>query len=146
MCVRYKLNPTNLLPDTLMKISVDRQSAEDRKIGSTPDNSNAGSRRNRKRLVLVLTPLSDDHSRVEPPLPIPNRTVKRSRANDSRHYACESRSSSDSLSVPQSTQNPLPQRGGFLLAPPADSRKLHHPTGRICCSQSANCFPMTLTF
>ena len=65
-----------------------------------------------------LTPLSDDHSRVEPPLPIPNRTVKRSRANDSRHCACESRSSSDSLSVsrqspgyPKPPQNP---RGFFI--------------------------------
>src|SRR5512139_2417466 len=54
--------------------------------------------------ALTLTPLSDDHSRVEPPLPIPNRTVKRSRANDSRHLACESRSSSDSLSVREGTK------------------------------------------
>src|SRR5512143_1686300 len=69
-----------------------KQSAEDRKIDSTPDNPNAGS-----RMTSIPTPLSDDHSRVEPPLPIPNRTVKRSRANDSRHLACESRSSSDSL-------------------------------------------------
>jgi hypothetical protein len=32
-----------------------------------------------------------------PLLPIPNRTVKRLRANDSVDYPCESRSSSDSL-------------------------------------------------
>jgi hypothetical protein len=29
--------------------------------------------------------MSDDHSAVEPPLPIPNRTVKRSSADDSEH-------------------------------------------------------------
>jgi len=28
-------------------------------------------------------PMSDDHSGVEPPLPIPNRSVKRSSADDS---------------------------------------------------------------
>jgi hypothetical protein len=32
-----------------------------------------------------------------PLLPIPNRTVKRLRADDSVDYPCESRSSSDSL-------------------------------------------------
>jgi hypothetical protein len=41
--------------------------------------------------------LSDDHSELVPLLPIPNRTVKRLRANDSVDYPCESRSSSDSL-------------------------------------------------
>src|SRR3569623_597082 len=83
-----------------------KQSAEDPRIDSTPDNPNA----NTKPQHLIPTPLSDDHSRVEPPLPIPNRTVKRSRANDSRHLACESRSSSDSLSVSPARgipQNPL---------------------------------------
>ena len=29
--------------------------------------------------------MPDDHSAVEPPLPIPNRTVKRCRADDSAH-------------------------------------------------------------
>ncbi|MHB1401093.1 MAG: hypothetical protein ACYCWB_01705, partial [Thiobacillus sp.] len=42
------------------------------------------------------------------------RTVKRSRANDSRHLACESRSSSDSLSVPRSTLKPPPKKRGFF--------------------------------
>ena len=105
----------NLLPDTPVKTCVIKQSAEDREIDGTPDNPNAGSGPQN----LIPTPLSDDHSRVEPPLPIPNRTVKRSRANDSRHYACESRSSSDSLYRPRNSnpqeQNPLPKRGGFLL-------------------------------
>ena len=38
---------------------------------------------------------SDDHSVLEPPLPIPNRAVKRDSADDSVDYPCESRSSSD---------------------------------------------------
>ena len=40
--------------------------------------------------------MSGDHSGVEPPLPFPNRTVKRSSADDSVHLARESRSSPDS--------------------------------------------------
>ena len=32
------------------------------------------------------------HSALDPPLPIPNRVVKRGRADDSVHSACESRS------------------------------------------------------
>ena len=58
-----------------------------------------------------LTSLSDDHSELVPLLPIPNRTVKRLRANDSVDYPCESRSSSDSLQ----TKNPQVQTWGFLL-------------------------------
>ena len=34
----------------------------------------------------------DDHSPLDPPLPIPNRTVKRRRADDSTDCPCESRS------------------------------------------------------
>ncbi len=45
------------------------------------------------------TVMSDDHSKLAPLLPISNRTVKRLRANDSVHLACESRSSSDSLQM-----------------------------------------------
>ena len=37
---------------------------------------------------------SDDHSELEPRLPIPNRTVKRFSADDSADYPCESRTSS----------------------------------------------------
>jgi hypothetical protein len=40
--------------------------------------------------------MSGDHSGAVPPLPIPNRTVKRPSANDSRLSARESRSSPDS--------------------------------------------------
>ena len=48
---------------------------------------------------------SDDHSVSVPPLPIPNRTVKRNRADDSVVRPCESRSSSDyPLKTPVSSQ------------------------------------------
>ena len=40
---------------------------------------------------------SDDHSELEPRLPIPNRTVKRLSADDSADYPCESRTSSGTL-------------------------------------------------
>ena len=39
----------------------------------------------------------DDHSPLAPPLPIPNRTVKRRHADDSTEFPCESRSSSGTL-------------------------------------------------
>jgi tRNA-2-methylthio-N6-dimethylallyladenosine synthase len=48
------------------------------------------------------------HSKVEPPLPIPNRTVKRLCADDSVDYPCESRSLPSSLCTTQS-----PPREGF---------------------------------
>src|SRR5690348_16782208 len=38
--------------------------------------------------------MPDDHSELEPPLPIPNRAVKRLSADDSADYPCESRTSS----------------------------------------------------
>src|SRR5437870_5961658 len=41
--------------------------------------------------------MPDDHSLLAPPLPIPNRTVKRRRADDSVDCPCESRSSSGTL-------------------------------------------------
>jgi hypothetical protein len=48
--------------------------------------------------VCFLPPSTpDDHSPPEPPLPIPNRTVKRQHADDSVDYPCESRSSSGTL-------------------------------------------------
>src|SRR5215471_1640231 len=40
-----------------------------------------------------------DHSELEPPLPIPNRSVKRLRADDSADYPCESRSSPGSYNA-----------------------------------------------
>ena len=47
----------------------------------------AGCRRHVKRQVKL-----GGHSELVPLLPIPNRTVKRLRADDSVHFACESRS------------------------------------------------------
>jgi hypothetical protein len=38
--------------------------------------------------------MPDGHSELEPPLPIPNRAVKRLSADDSADYPCESRTSS----------------------------------------------------
>jgi hypothetical protein len=52
--------------------------------------------------------MPDDHSESAPPLPIPNRTVKRLHADDSADYPCESRSSSGS---PAATETP-PRNGG----------------------------------
>ncbi len=45
--------------------------------------------------------MPDDHSKVEPPLPIPNRTVKRFCADDSEQLACESRLLSGFYAKPQ---------------------------------------------
>ena len=71
---------------------------------------------------------SDDHSVSVPPLPIPNRTVKRNRADDSVVRPCESRSSSDyPLKTPVSSQRwafyfgALPQRTGLPGPPGVDS-------------------------
>ena len=67
-------------------------------------------------LLPVTRPLlpvkSDDHSGVEPLLPISNRTVKRARADDSRVRPGESRSSSDT----SSTTTPLTGRCRFGAA------------------------------
>ena len=57
------------------------------------------------------TLMLDDHSTVDPPLPIPNRTVKRSRADDSVDLPCESRSSS---STP-TKHNAPPKRGALAF-------------------------------
>src|SRR5690606_665974 len=48
----------------------------------------------------------DDHSKVAPRLPIPNRIVKRLRADDSGLRVCESRSSSGTYPA----QNPICKR------------------------------------
>ena len=50
--------------------------------------------RNQNFASSVFTAMSDDHSELEPPLPIPNRAVKRLSADDSADYPCESRTSS----------------------------------------------------
>ena len=57
-----------------------------------------------------LQVMPDDHSKVEPLLPIPNRTVKRFCADDSEQLACESRLSSGFYRKPGS-RDP-----GFFLA------------------------------
>ena len=53
--------------------------------------------------------IPDEHSALVPPLPIPNRAVKRRRADDSMDYPCESRSSSG-----PKTKKPRPSGRGFL--------------------------------
>jgi hypothetical protein len=63
------------------------------------------------RILKPGNSLSDDHSELAPLLPIPNRTVKRLRADDSVDYPCESRSSSDSLQ----SRTPRQKWWGVLL-------------------------------
>ncbi len=56
------------------------------------------------------------HSGLDPPLPISNRAVKRTSANDSMLFACESRSLPSYLFVPSKDGqlNPLYESsGGF---------------------------------
>jgi toxin CptA len=55
--------------------------------------------------------MSDDHSELEPPLPIPNRAVKRLSADDSADYPCESRTSSGT----QKGKARSRKRSGFFL-------------------------------
>ncbi len=64
----------------------------------------------------IPTPLSDDHSRVEPPLPIPNRTVKRSRANDSRLPPVKVGHRQTPYNALNTQPKPLPQQEGFFIA------------------------------
>ena len=55
--------------------------------------------------------MPDDHSKLAPLLPIPNRTVKRLSADDSADYLCESRTSSSFY-----TKNPHSDEWGFLFS------------------------------
>src|SRR6266576_2493174 len=55
--------------------------------------------------------MPDDLSPLAPPLPIPNRTVKRRRADDSADCPCESRSSSGTLK----TKRPDQMSGRFVF-------------------------------
>ena len=66
--------------------------------------------------------MPDDHSPLDPPLPIPNRTVKRRHADDSVDYPCESRSSSGTPQAPK----PNPRLGFFAcrMDPKAMLRRL----------------------
>src|SRR6201996_4157318 len=54
--------------------------------------------------------MPDDHSESVPPLPIPNRTVKRLHADDS----ADSRVKVGNRQAPQQQQNPHPKKVGFL--------------------------------
>ena len=63
--------------------------------------------------------MPDDHSESVPPLPIPNRTVKRLHADDSADCPCESRSSSGSLHRPQ----PHPRKVGLWRLRPRNSAR-----------------------
>ena len=56
--------------------------------------------------------MPDDHSEVEPLLPIPNRTVKRLSADDSEQLACESRTSSGK---PRTQKRPERPSGRFCI-------------------------------
>src|SRR5690242_3745729 len=67
---------------------------------------------NTTRLPSHLASTPDDHSPPAPPLPIPNRTVKRRRADDSTDCPCESRS----LSGTHTAQRPGYHRGVVLCA------------------------------
>ena len=63
--------------------------------------------------------MPDDHSAVEPLLPIPNRTVKRRSADDSEHLACESRTLSGNYRSEKATP-----RGGFFVVRDGSSVRL----------------------
>ena len=54
--------------------------------------------------------MPDDHSVSVPPLPIPNRTVKRLHADDS----ADSRVKVGNRQAPQQQQKPHPEKVGFL--------------------------------
>ena len=71
---------------------------------------------------------SDGHGGAAPPLPIPNRIVKRPRADDSGVLPCESRSPSDSH-----LKRPL--RGRFAFTPPI-SAQLNWASPALCFSPS----------
>jgi toxin CptA len=55
--------------------------------------------------------MPDGHSELEPPLPIPNRAVKRLSADDSADYPCESRTSSGT----HDTKTPRPKGWGVFV-------------------------------
>ena len=59
------------------------------------------------------------HSKLDPPDPFPNSEVKRLRADDSVHYACESRS------PPGSYTTQSPPREGFGVSDA--TKKYQHP-------------------
>ena len=90
------------------------------------------------------TRIPDEHSALVPPLPIPNRAVKRCCANDSMDYPCESRSSSgpQKQKAPESNpglfalkDRPPPKEGWGPSAPPGSGAgcfKTHAPRCAVC--------------
>src|ERR1700712_3630077 len=60
---------------------------------------------------MPATLLLSSHSELEPPLPIPNRAVKRLSADDSADYPCESRTSSGT----QKRKAPAHRVGAFVF-------------------------------
>ena len=76
----------------------------------------------------VIPVMLGGHSGLDPPLPISNRAVKRTSANDSMHFACESRSLPSYLFIQTSPLDegflflyPSPENlpcGGFLVSYP----------------------------
>ena len=73
-----------------------------------------------------LTAMSDDHSELEPPLPIPNRAVKRLSADDSADYPCESRTSSGTTK----DESPDSSESGLLFLWPSASYLTEATNGR----------------
>jgi hypothetical protein len=67
--------------------------------------------------------MPDDHSESVPPLPIPNRTVKRLHADDS----ADSRVKVGHRQAPQQKTETPPQTVGFLRLPPARSHRYIQP-------------------
>ena len=65
--------------------------------------------------------IPDEHSTLVPPLPIPNRAVKRCCADDSMDYPCESRSSSG----PHKNKKPRPSAGAFCFVRFSDRHLCH---------------------
>lgn len=63
------------------------------------------------RCMYSQTAMPDDNSELVPPLPIPNRAVKRLSADDSTDYPCESRT----LSGTHTEKPGLDEVGLFLL-------------------------------
>ncbi len=62
--------------------------------------------------------MPDDHSELVPPLPIPNRTVKRLHANDSadtRVKVGNRQASSFAVSSTAAKQKPHPEKVGFCV-------------------------------
>ena len=75
----------------------------------------------------------DDHSLLEPPLPIPNRTVKQQHADDSAQLARESRS----LSGTHKAQRPGQHAGAFCVDAASGSATEQPKRARDSCSSPA---------